>query len=799
MHRLKTALRSLWRHKTYSLVNITGLAVGMGVCLIVLMYVYHERTYDGHIPSSSKIYRVHSEFNMNSQTDKFAKTGVGLGPLLKREYPFIENYTRLLHIDENILFKSNYTKQYESSVAIADSNYFKVFDIKLLKGNPSSCLSKPQSIVISESFAKKFFGDSNPVGQYINTNNYQYTVTGIMPDWPANTHHKFSALISAFHESLSREEYLKSLWRVDVHTFLKLNKKQAHFIVQNFPDFYWENMSSIGERLGGSYAIKLVQLPDVHFTEGYDYDQATGDRAYLYAFGTIGIVILILAVINYVNISTARGIKRAREASMRRILGSEGKDIVSLVLMESVVLSLIALFLAFVLVEIVLELSPLNVVISKDLSLDFARFDFLWWAPLLMSLTVGLAGGIYPALRLSGTPVLFAIKGNANKKKINVRKALVGFQCTISVAVVIAAVFMFRQMEFVKHKNLGFNREDLLLVTIPDSVAMDKIPLLREKLSHSQYVAASAMALSVPGNKVGRSLFNIENESGALDRKVADLMRVGDDYFETMEIEFERGHSFSDIEKQMDIGVEPVIVNQALADNMGWDDPIGKNIDWGFDEKGVTVYSGKVIGVVKNFNTHSLHETIEPTVIFYNDKPDGTLHLRLNSNKFLEALEDVEGIWASINPSSPFQFSFLNKDLMQLYEEEQKQSRLVLYLTYLAILISLLGIAGMASFSSSLRAKDIGIRKVLGANSFQLINLVFKDMVVIILLSVVLALPLAYFLIKIWLSNFVFATPVNHYIFVISAIIAILLAYLVVSYHALKVIRTKSVDILKYD
>ncbi len=802
MLELKVALRNLWRNKMYSLSNIVGLATGMGVYFVVLLYVYNERTYDCHIPSHKQIYRVQGQFDINGQKDQFASTGIGLGPLLKKEFSYINNYTRLRHIDENILFKSSYTKQYEGAVAVADSNFFQVFDIGLIAGDPGSCLSKPQSMVITESFAKKFFGDSKPLGQHISTNNYEYTVTGIIPDWPSNTHHKFSVLISAFLDPLNDTNYIKSLWKVYVHTFLKFDDQEsADKLMMEFPVFYDRYMSDLGGHLGGNYQIQLARLDKIHFTENYDYDRPTGNRASLYIFSTIGMVILLLALINYVNMSTARGIKRAREISMRKVLGSPGNDIMSLIITESVVLSLLALFLAFVIVEVFLELSPLNSIVNKDLSLDFIAFPFLWWLPLLLALLVGIIGGLYPAFSLRRVPTLFAfnrIDRENSKTGIKVRKALVGFQCMISVAVVIAAVFMYRQMEYVNNKDLGFNREDILLVSVPDSITLKRIPELREKLAQSENVLASAMANSVLGNSTNKSLFDIQKENGRFERKVVDFMNVGKDYLRTMEIEMVEGMPFSSSGMLGNI-YEPVIVNEMLVKEMKWDAPIGKKISWGFDREGVANYRGEVIGIVRNFNSHSLHENYEPMIIFYDEHFEGILHLRLKSNRLIEALNEVESSWVVVNPGSPFQFSFLNKDLKKLYEEEQKQSRLTLFLTYLTIFVSLLGVAGMASFTSGLRTKDIGVRKVLGANPLQLVNLVFSDMFMIVLLSVIIALPLSYLFIKTWLTNFAFIAAINSRVFWISAIIAILLIYLIVGYYTLKVLRTKPVETLKYD
>lgn len=801
--KLKFALRTLWKNKLYAGLNILGLAIGLAVSIIIYLYLKSELGYDKNVPGYHQIYRVESEFNLNNKHEEFAGTSLSLGPMLAQELPYINQYTRLHHIEVNVLFTYQDKRFYEEDIAVADSNFFDVFQIPFIRGEGLHCLKKPYTMVVTESFAKRYFGNDDPIGKVISTNNHDYTVTGLIADWPANTHHYFDAVLSAFYEEVERETQIQTLWNVESYTFLKLDGPlEANRLEQDFEVFYEKYMKEVGENFNGVYDINLSRLDDIHFGRDLQYDRSAGNMAYLYAFGAIGILILVLACINYINMATARGLERVKEAGMRKILGSSAAEIRGLIFFEALVLSGLSLFLAFVLVELVLELTPFNTVLNKDLALDFQRFPALWWLPLLLCLAVGLLSGLYPALNLSKVPEMAAIRGGykAAPHSIRVRKALVGFQFCISVAVVITALLMYRQMEYVRTKDLGFNKEDILLIPIRDrdSTMEKKIPLLHERLRNLKDVIATSSATRAPGDDLERTLMSIENEGEeSYSKVVVDMMRVGLNYMPTMEIDILDGRDFNQFDQRSP--AQEVLINQELVDMMGWETGIGKTLKWGYDEDGVELFELTVVGVVENFNSHSLHDPIEPTVILLQEDNYSIMHIRVDSENLIATVNKIEKIWSQADPRNPFQFSFLNKDLMKLYENEQRQSRLILYLTYLAIFISFMGLTGLASFTTNLRTREIGIRKVLGADVYQMVNLIFREMLTLIILSVLLAIPLAYFLITAWLDGFAYYARLDPFIFAVSALLAVLLAYLIVSYHSIKVARGNPVEVLKYE
>lgn len=802
MHRFsfKFAFRSLARNKIYTLLNVLGLGLGLGVSLIIYLFLYSELTYDSHFPNHKEIYRLSCDFEINEQLESFAGSGYSMGPMLEEEYDFIEASTRLIHMDESVLFNRGELKLGEAGVALADSNFFKVFEIDFISGNANNALSKPRSIVITQSFSQKYFGKEDPVGQMISTNNYDYTVTGLIADLPSNTHHKFSALISSFNRTLSQEQKQTSLWRVEVHTFLRFDKPyEAELLLTRFDEFYQKNMVNTGGEIGASFSINLTPLEGIHFAAAnLKIDRPHGSQGYIYAFAAIGILILMLASINYINMATVRSLKKVKEAGMQKVLGSGKREIMWQVFLESLILSLLALFVGMVMVELTLELTPLNDIIGKNLSLDFSQYESLWWFPLALALAIAFLSGWYPAIYLSRIPAIAAIKKGVVRGEtgMGIRKVLVGFQFSISVAVVITALLMYNQMEFVKNKDLGFNKEDIVIVPVRDSITINRMPQIQMTLSKSAFILASSMSSSSSEKSLGRTLIRARKNETPDYQIVMDYMVVGLDYFNTMEIDLEKGRTFGINDKNHDD--DPIIINETAA-KLLFENGHEMGSDIEIVGPGMEDFKGRIIGIVKDFNVHSLRQVVEPLVLVYEEIGEGFLHVRVDSENLLAALNDIEETLANVRPDIPFQFSFLNKDLLELYEEEERQSRLILFLTYLAIFISFIGLTGLASFTTSLRTREVGIRKVLGADLNEMVKLIFREMLLLIVVSVILAIPLAYFLINGWLSNFAYMADLDPFIFLITAIGAILLSYTIISYHSFKIARTKPVITLRYE
>lgn len=790
------ALRMLYRNRLYSLLNLGGLAIGLAVSIIVALYLYGEFTYDRHWENHQQIYRVNSEFELGESIESYGGSGYAMASLLEDHYPQIDKATHIFHLENSIYFKSDSLKQYEEQVLIADSQFFKVFKVDWIAGEAAQALREPRSIVISRSFAERYFGDVAVLGRKISTSNFEYTISGIVEDVPENSHHHFNVVISEQHVALDTAQLAVSLWQVRYYTFVQLKEGfEPEQIEANFASFFDRYMAGLASAVQGRYMLELQSIADLHFKTNLNYDRPGGQRAYVYGFAGIGILILILAIINYVNMATARSLKRIREAAMRKVLGAEKRDIRFLILSESVFMAFFALLLAFALVEVLVVILPFNEAIGKNLSLDFQTFPQLLPWSLCLAFGVGLVSGSYPSLSLSKVSPLeaFSNKKGLQRRNSLPRKTLVGFQVLVSVAVVITAVFMYRQMQFIKNRNLGFNAEHVMVVNVQDTTSLNRIQDLAQKFRRSSLVESVALGASTTGSGTFRSLFELQEEDPYKYRRSSiNFLGVGPSYLETMEIPLLAGRGFrnSDLEDSLR---SKVLVNKALVQEMGWERPLGKIIRSNFDESGEATLESEVIGVCDNFNAQSLHNTMAPLILTLNENSFRVIQVKVAPDQVYAALDDLERRWTAMVPDVPFQFSFLNKDLLQMYQEEMRQSRLILYLTIIAILISILGFVGLASFTTGLRTKEIAIRNVLGASGWDLVNLFYKELLVVIVSGILIAAPLAILITWRWLQNFAYRTSIDPLIIIFTVGLTLLIGYGIVAIHSFTVARRTSI------
>ncbi len=794
--RLPYAFRSLYRQKLYTALNLGGLAIGLAVSLLVALYLYSEFTYDKHWQDHQRIYRVNSEFHLGNPVEVYGGSGFGLAYLMDEYYPEVQASTHIFHLENSIYFQSDSLRDQVEEVAIGDSNFFKVFSLKFLRGDPKQALVKPRSIVLSRTFAERYFGSIDIIGRSISTSNYMYEVRGVMEDMPENSHHYFQAMISEPNLSQDTVDLALSLWQAGYYTFVKLrNGVGPNFVEAKFEGFFDRYMASFAEAVQGKYYINLQPIADLHFNSNKVYDRPGGRLAYVYGFAGIGLLILILAIINYVNMATARSLKRIREAAMRKVLGANAAEIRLMILVESVLLSLTALLLSFALVEVGTEILPFNSAVGRDLSLDFSDKPNLLLFSILLAFSVGLFSGFYPAINLSRVSPLdaFSNRKGLQRQDYMPRKVLVTFQVTVSVAVVITAFFMYRQMEYIKNRNLGFNADEVVLVSIQDTSSIQKVQELTESFGRSSFVEAVTTGASVTGSGTFRGLFEFEQDgSSQYRRETINFLSVGPEYLSTMEIPLLEGRGFSQADLADTLN-EVLIVNQALVDYMGWESAIGKRVQTGIDEDGGVLVKAKVIGVCANFNAQSLHSEMAPLILSLNRSVARVLHLKIERQQVYAALDDIERRWTALVPTVPFQFSFLRKNLLELYEEELRQSRLILYLTIIAIITSILGFVGLASFTTGLRTKEIAIRSVLGAERWNVVNLIFKELVVVTLIGVLIAIPLSIFVTWKWLQNFAYQTSIDPLIIIFTVFLTLCIGYGIVAVHSLTITRKDSI------
>jgi putative ABC transport system permease protein len=801
---IKFAVRVFLKDKFFSILNVLGLALGIAVSIILLLILQNDLNYDKYHVNHKRIYRLGGHLQATGIDFRGSRSARELGNILKEEFPEIEAVARANNWDHTLVkyeAKNGESKAfYEEDIVRTDSTYFKIFTHKFIAGDPETCLAGLNTLVVTESVAKKYFGDEDALGKTLLINDEQWKVTGVIEDVPENTHLKFNILLSRLvdREWAVENGQLKSeaFWNPDVYTYLlvKENYDTADFY-QKFPNIFNKYFKSFGDQVGGKYTPILESLADIHFHSDLTADEPRGNIIYLYAFTGIGIFIIILACINYMNLSTAKSVSRATEIAMKKTLGSSKRALILSFLGESIFLSFISLLLAIVFVFIVLKATSFNQLIDKNLSPDFMNNPVLLFGSLAIALGIGIISGLYPAFYLPAVPTITALKGAFKNRRSGhaLRKILITTQFAISIFVVVCTLFMQDQIDYIRNKELGFDKDNTLLLPIQDTLVQHQISAIKNEFLQNPLITKATTSYSVMGiNISGGAVMWAESETGMKQQSFA-LMFVGEDYLKTMGMELLEGRDFMPGPKA---DVEDVfIANEAAAKLMGWGkDPIGKKVKFFHAPK-----DGQVIGMVKDFNYNSLHNAVEPLLIIKAREEGGFLHLKVKGENLPETIRYIKEKWEHYDPNHPFEYSFLDQRFNEQYKADEVQHKLLSGLSYICIFISLLGLLGLSAFTATQRTKEIGIRKVHGASVPSIIYLLYKEVMILVILAAILVVPVSYYIIKQWLGNFAYQVNLNYVLFILVAVVALLFAFFTVAFHSLKTARTNPIDSLKYE
>ena len=793
------ALRLLKRDKFHSILNIIGLSAGFACSIIILLYLQNELTYDTHHINADRIYRAAVKYTYSGQTTLWAASSPALGRRLKDEFPEIEDFVRIVP-SPKILFKSGETIFYENHIFMADPSVFKIFTHRFIYGEPDNCLTEPLSIVLTETLAHKYFGNRNPIDKVIQVEGDDLKVTGVIEDLPPNSHLPVNAFISfstlnALYPDQnfadwSLGDFLGYTYFLVSETFglEKFMEKVFGFIQKNHPP--------LPEGYDVDFEPIAQKLTDIHFGPHMRFDYPIGNKAYIYAFFSIGIFILVLACINYMNMATARTAIRTKEMGIKKVLGSERWQLSIQLLMESFLASFIALIMAFGLVELITALPPIKYLLNVDMRFDLLNNHLLVFGTLGLFIFVGLLSGIYPVFYLSSMLPVKSLSDSYQfgRAGIIVRRSLVTFQFMISIAVIIVTLFMSDQIEFLRNKNLGFKKENVVSIDIRDDTVKSMIPALLDELRSHPDIISVSVAHSKPGKEASAALYEFEISGGMKAHNFYHFW-VSYDYLKTLGIELIKGRSF-DKGYPTDLS-KAVIVNEKLVQAMGWDHPIGKRVIRRLPDK--TIFSGEVIGVVKDFNFRSLHNEIEPMFIRMQQNIGGSLIVRFNGANTVKVMDLLESKWKAVSSGRSFVYSFLDEEFDRLYDADRQQNQLITIFSYICILISCLGLLGLSSFNTARRTKEIAIRKAYGASSSVIITMLLKEVFWLVTAASAIAAPIAIILIKVWLQNFAYRTDVDILIFVVTAIMALIIAFLTTSYHCRRVASANPVDSLRYE
>jgi putative ABC transport system permease protein len=800
---LKFAVRVFLKDKFFSVLNILGLALGIAVSIILLLILQHDLTYDKYHVNHQRIYRLGGHLWATGIDVKQARTARELGAILKEELPEVLEVVRANNWDHTLVTyekdNSNKVAFYEEDIVRTDSTFFDVFTHEFIAGDPKSCLKELNTLVITESIAKKYFGNDDAIGQTLRINDASWKVTAVIKDVPENTHLKFNILMSRLidREWVMDEGKLKSeaFWNPDVYTYLLFpaNYNPADFHAK-FPNIFNKYFKSFGDQVGGHYEPILEPLADIHFHSQLESDEAHGNIAYLYAFTAIGIMIIILACINYMNLSTAKSVTRATEIAMKKTLGSGRRALVLSVLFESVFLSMASLLIGVVLVFLILKATSFNQLIGKNLSPDFLDNPLLLFGSIAIALAIGVIAGLYPAFYLPSIPTLKALKGSFKNRRSShtLRRILITTQFAISIFVVVCTMFMQDQIDYVRNKELGFEKDNVVLLPIQDTTVQKQIHPIKNEFLQNPRITEATTAYNVMGMNVGGGpVMWAEAETGMKQQQFT-MMLVGDKYFETMGMDLLQGRNFKE---GVNADVDDVfIVNEAAAKLMGWKDAVGKKMKFFHAE-----HDGQVIGLVKDFNFNSLHNAVGPLIIIKAREEGGFLHLKVKGENLPETIALIKDKWSKLDPYHPFEYFFLDERFNEQYKEDEVQYKLLSGLSYVCIFISLLGLLGLSAFSATQRTKEIGIRKVHGASIPSIIYLLYKDVMILVIISAVCVVPISYYMISQWLSNFAYQTEINYFVFATVAGLALVFAFCTVAFHSMKTARTNPVNALKYE
>jgi putative ABC transport system permease protein len=783
----KTAWRNFSKNKVFSVINISGFAIGLTCFILIAVFVIDELSYDKYPSHAENIYRVNLSVVGNGDVVVYPLVDVAVGEGIKNAFPEVKGSTRISPAGDFVKYEDRQFK--EEHLAFADSNFLQEFSIPLIEGNAMNALVQPNSIVISRSFAKKYFGNNEAVGKSltIGTYNAVYKVTGVIDKVPDNSHFHFDAFLS-----LSTFHITNKTWsNLGYYTYLVLNKDadpkqlEAKFpqLVAKYvvPEVQHDMGVSLAEaqKSVSTFRFTLVPLTDIHLHSNTKMElEPNGDMQYVYIFSVLALFILLLACVNFTNLSTARAIKRAREVGIRKVMGSVKKQLIVQFLSESVLFTFFSMLLSYILIFLLLPY--FNQLANKNISFDFFLNYKLILAVLLVSFIAGILAGIYPAFFLSSFNTIKVLKGASmqGSQKKPLRSSLIVFQFFVSTALIIATVVIYQQLHYMQNKKLGYDKEQVLFLPDARLLGKDQTAFKQQLLQDNRVVSAS-ISRSIPGGRImdGTEIYP-KNENSNGEEIHANISHVDYDYLRTLGIQILKGRNFS---KDFPTDSSGIVINEAAVQQLGWtnDNAVGKSI----------VRSGqqefKVVGVVADFNYASLKQKVAPLMMMLGGNFGGLI-VKINTRDVKGFLTDLKKHWDSFNPMGPLEYNFLDEKFAALYVSEQRTKQIFSAFAILAIIIASLGLFGLSAFVIEQRTREIGIRKVLGASVRQVLLLVSKEFLLLVAIAFIISVPVTWWAMNEWLKDFAYRINIGAGVFITAGLFAILIAFFTISFQAIR-------------
>ena len=795
---LKIILRNIKKNKGYTFINTTGLAIGMACCILIVLYIQFELSFDKYHENADRVYLLkrHGIYGGRELTSS-SNNALSAG-LMKKDFLEVENTVRIGFMpDPAVQYKEK--KFYVNRALYADDSFFEIFTYPMTEGNPEIALKAPFSVVLTEETAAKYFGEENPIGKSLRFNNKDnFAVTGVIENVPRNSHLLFDMVCSfqtLYSQNPKGHPFLNDFTSNNFRTYILLHKDaDPGGLEVKFPEFIKKHGGIKLRFIVSSLEYFLFPLTDIHLhTPLSGGKTGPGAILYIYIFALIAVIVLIIACINFMNLATARSAKRAQEVGMRKVLGAAKRELVKQFLCESFFFSFFSLFFAIGLTE--LAIPPMSSITGYELSADFLKMPWLLPALFGIATFVGFVAGSYPAFFLASFQPVKVLKGgvSAGKKNSFLRSVLVVLQFSASVTLIFGAFIIVRQLHYMKNKNPGFDKEQVVVLPFRDEGLRKSLGMIKTELKGYSGIVSVAVSSDIPGQSPQYNQKYIEGFARNQAQLMYDL-NVDEDFIPTMGMEIIAGRNFS-----KEFGGDPkasAIINEAAAEQFGWENPLGKRIG-GY--RGIRT----VIGIVRDYHQLPVSQEIKPLYIridpddAYN--PYRMLSIRIAPGYIGGAIKFIETKWNKIYPNHPFDYFFLDESFEEQFREMERTKKIISYFAGLAILIACLGLYGLASFMAERRTKEIGIRKALGATTSGIVYLISKELIKMIVIANAIALPVAYLLMRNWLSAFPYRVDITIVTFLYSGIIVLIIGLTTVSYQSIRAGLTDPVDSLRYE
>ncbi len=789
---LLIALRNFKKDKWYSLLNVLGLTLGITFSLFLIFYITDELNYDRYHEKADRIYRIVSYIQERDKKTDWTLTQLPLAPTLKKDFPEVEQSVRFMS-RERTLFKNGDREFYETKVYYVDSNVFRIFSHKFIEGNPATALNEPNSIVISKTLAEKYFGKNTlAVGKTLKTVYDLYKVTGVIEDVPKNSHLIYDMLIS-MSTFLKGNQNRQDNWGnfyIFTYVLLKPGTSAEAFDKKLLP-MYDKYMAPIFAKFNVTMRYGVQPITAIHLHSNLEREpEELGSMSYIWIFSAVAFFMLLIACINYMNLTTARSARRAKEIGIRKVAGSTKKQLVLQFLSESLLTAIVALLLSVVLV--ILLLPVFNSISGKAFTMQTLLQPFNIILLVSIMLFTGLVGGSYPAFYLSSFQPVSILKGALSKASgnVNLRRTLVVLQFSISMIMLICTWVVYSQLSYLRKKDLGFNKNEVMTVTVNTGEdERSKIFAMNNEFRRLPGVRTVGTGNCYPGSaNINLNLFTVQTKNGHVDKAI-ECYGIDENYLASLGIPVVSGRNFSSPADTL----HSIMVNEAMVKHFGWDDALGKRVTFPGDTSGHYL---EVVGVIKDFNQKSLYNTIAPLLLFYSPNSN-IIQVKLNPGDIKTSITQTENVWKKYFPQLPFEYKFLDEDFNSQYAADQKRGKIFAAFSILTIMITCLGLLGLTAFTTQQKQKEISIRRVMGASIVQVVTMITKNYLWLSLIAAVIAFPVAWYFMNNWLNIFPYNAGLSVIPFILSAFVIVVTAATTATFHSAKAALTSPAKILK--